>query len=90
MANSYLNRTVTSAESPTKITWSVWVKRTTLGASQQIFTKKEGSGSAEGNDGKDVVPEYEAVDYDLENDFDDSESDFLIRGFKKLILKIVV
>ena len=38
MANSYLNRTVTSAESPTKITWSVWVKRCELARTQRIVS----------------------------------------------------
>lgn len=45
-----------------------------LSARACLFREKEGSGSAEGSDGKEVVPEYEAVDYDLENDFDDSET----------------
>jgi hypothetical protein len=38
MANSYLARTVTSAESPTKITWSVWVKRCELARTQRIVS----------------------------------------------------
>jgi hypothetical protein len=38
MANSYLSRTVTSAESPTKITWSVWAKKCENGRTQRIVS----------------------------------------------------
>jgi len=38
MADSYLQRTVTSAESPTKLTFSVWVKRSELGRTQRIVS----------------------------------------------------
>jgi len=38
MADSYLERTVTSAESLTKLTFSVWVKRSELGRTQRIVS----------------------------------------------------
>ena len=38
MANSVLQRQVTSAETPTKITWSVWVKRSELGRTMRIVS----------------------------------------------------
>jgi len=52
--------TPSSTGSRRTFTWSVWVKRTTLGASQQIFTKKEGSGSDNNGNGN---ADYLALTY---------------------------
>lgn len=45
-----------------------------LSARACLFKEKDGSSEANSSDGKDVIPEYEAVDYGLETDFDNSET----------------
>ena len=52
--------TPSSTGSRRTFTWSVWIKRSKLGASQQIFTKKEGSGSDNNGNGN---ADYLALTY---------------------------
>ena len=52
--------TPSSTGSRRTFTWSVWIKRSKLGAGQQIFTKKEGSGSDNNGNGN---ADYLALTY---------------------------
>ena len=43
MATTFLTRTVTSTETPTKLTFSCWVKRSGLGATQRLLSQTNNS-----------------------------------------------
>ena len=70
--------TPSSTGSRRTFTWSVWIKRSKLGASQQIFTKKEGSGSDNNGNGN---ADYLALTYFNSYKSIESSEDFKIYLF---------